>query len=123
MNLVQPAMRRPLTVLVLVIAVGLGAGLALQRMARDIFPPLGAPSIYVAQPYGGVDPAQMEGYLTYYYEYHFLYINWIVYVASKKIQKIALMEIGFYLGTRLSQAMAEVGGYVDRCPAFMPAGA
>src|SRR5213592_3486779 len=85
MNLVQPAMRRPLTVVVLVIAVALGAGLALQRMARDIFPPLGIPTIYVAQPYGGMDPAQMEGYLTYYYEYHFLYITGIEHVASTVI--------------------------------------
>jgi hypothetical protein len=31
----------------------------------------------VAQPYGGMDPAQMEGYLTYYYAYHFLNITGI----------------------------------------------
>ena len=68
MNLLQPAMRRPLTVVVLIIAVMLGALFALKKMARDIFPPLGIPTIYVAQPFGGMDPAQMEGYLTYYYE-------------------------------------------------------
>jgi hypothetical protein len=28
-------------------------------------------------------PAQMEGYLTYYYEYHFLYITGIEHVESK----------------------------------------
>jgi len=37
-------------------------------------PELNLPVIYVAQPYGGMDPAQMEGLLTNYYEYHFLYI-------------------------------------------------
>jgi hypothetical protein len=31
-------------------------------------------------------PAQMEGYLTYYYEYHFLYITGIDHVESKSIQ-------------------------------------
>jgi multidrug efflux pump subunit AcrB len=86
MNLVQTAMRRPLTIVVVVIALVLGAGLALQRMPRDIFPPLGVPTIYVAQPYGGMDPAQMEGYLTYFYEYHFLYITGIEHVESKSIQ-------------------------------------
>ena len=64
MNLVAASLRRPLTVVVLVIAVCLGGWLALQRMARDIFPPLGIPTIYVAQPFGGMDPAQVEGYLT-----------------------------------------------------------
>ena len=60
MNLVASSLRRPFTVIVLVIAVVLGAGLAVDRMARDIFPTLGIPTIYVAQPYGGMDPAQME---------------------------------------------------------------
>ena len=65
MNLVASALRRPITVIVLVIAVVLGAGLAVKKMSRDIFPTLGIPTIYVAQPYGGMDPAQMEGFLTY----------------------------------------------------------
>src|SRR5213592_2697587 len=62
MNLVRPAMRRPLTIVVAVIAVALGSVLALRQMPRDIFPTLGIPTIYVAQPFGGMDPAQMEGY-------------------------------------------------------------
>ena len=53
------------------------AAFAVSRMRIDIFPDLNLPVIYVAQPYGGMDPAQMEGYLVYYYEYHFLYINGI----------------------------------------------
>ena len=122
MNLVQPAMRRPLTVVVLVIAVVLGAGLALQRMARDIFPPLGIPTIYVAQPYGGMDPAQMEGYLTYYYEYHFLYITGIEHVESKSIQGAAIIKLQFYPGTDMAQAMSETVAYVNRARAFMPPG-
>jgi len=32
--------------------------------SRDIFPDLGVPVLYVAQPYGGLDPAQMEGFIT-----------------------------------------------------------
>ncbi len=67
MNLVRASLRRPLTVVVVVLAVVLGAVVALRQMPRDIFPTLGIPTIYVAQPYGGMDPAQMEGYLTYYY--------------------------------------------------------
>ena len=49
MNLVSPSLRRPITVVVLVIAVCLGAWVALQRMTRDIFPPPGIPTIYVTQ--------------------------------------------------------------------------
>src|SRR5215469_9613169 len=68
-------------------------------MPVDIFPKVGDPAIYVAQPYGGMDPAQMEGYLTYYYEYHFLYITGIDRVESKSIQGAALMKLIFHAGS------------------------
>lgn len=122
MNLVHAAMRRPVTVLVIVLAVCLGAGLALKQMQRDIFPDLGIPVIYVAQPYGGMDPAQMEGYLVNYYEYHFLYINGIEHVESKSIQGTGLIKLQFHPGTNMAQAMAETISYVNRSRAFMPPG-
>src|SRR5437867_8560616 len=123
MWLVFTAMRRPITILVAVISIALCSLLAIGRMPVDIFPKLGAPAIYVAQPYGGMDPSQMEGYLTYYYEYHFLYITGIEHVESKNIQGVALMKLVFHPDTDMSQAMAEVVGYVNRARAFMPPGA
>jgi multidrug efflux pump subunit AcrB len=122
MNLPSLALRRPFTVVVLVVAVALAAGLALQRMSRDLFPPLGVPTIYVAQPYGGMDPAQMEGYLTYRYEYHFLYIAGISHVESKSIQGASIMKLQFHPGTDMSQAMSETIAQVNRSRAFMPPG-
>ena len=122
MWLILSALRRPVTVVVAVLAVVMAAGLAVTRMAIDIFPSLGAPTIYVAQPYGGMDPAQMEGYLTYYYEYHFLYIAGIEHVESKNIQGASLMKLVFHPGTDMDQAMGQVVGYVNRSRAFMPPG-
>src|SRR6266545_2683095 len=123
MWLVLSAMRRPVTIVVAVLAVALCSLLALRRMQVDIFPNLGAPAIYVAQPYGGMDPAQMDGYLTYYYEYHFLYINGIEHIESRSIQGAALIKIVFHPDTDMSQAIAQVVGYVNRARAFMPPGA
>ena len=123
MWLVLMALRRPVTILVAVMSIALGSILAIRQMKVDIFPKLGAPAIYVAQPYGGMDPSQMEGYLTYYYEYHFLYITGIEHVESKNIQGVALMKLVFHPETDMSQAMAEVVGYVNRSRAFMPPGA
>src|SRR3954467_12246540 len=122
MNLVSTALRRPLTIIVLVIAVALGAVLAMKRMSRDIFPPLGIPTIYVAQPYGGMDPAQMEGYLTYRYEFHFLYISGSEHVESKSIQGASIMKLQFHPGTDMSAALSETVAYVNRARAFMPPG-
>lgn len=115
-------MRRPITVLVLILALALGAGLAVQRMRVDILPELGTPIIYVAQPYGGMDPGQMEAFVTSYYEYHFLYATGIEHVESKSIQGVSLIKLFFHPGTNMSQALAEIIAYVNRSRAFMPPG-
>jgi multidrug efflux pump subunit AcrB len=140
MNLIHFALRRPKTVVVLLITIvmtGLsvirpgsvdtwlrdrGVELPLKRMAVDIFPALNLPVIYVCQPYGGMDPAQMEGLLTNYYEYHFLYINGIHHVESRNVQGTALMKLQFHPGTNMAQAMAETINYVNRSRAMMPPG-
>src|SRR5262249_19593999 len=123
MNPIVFALRHPITVLVAIVAmVGGSIYLTLQRAKIDIFPELNLPVIYVAQPYGGMDPAQMEGLLTNYYEYHFLYISGIHHVESKNIQGVALMRLYFHPDTDMAQAMAETINYVNRSRAFMPPG-
>ncbi|WP_010587824.1 efflux RND transporter permease subunit [Schlesneria paludicola] len=140
MNPINFALRRPKTVtvaLITIVLIGLsvirpksidswlsqqGIDLPLKRMAVDVFPALNLPVIYVCQPYGGMDPAQMEGLLTNYYEYHFLYINGIHHVESRNIQGMALMKLIFHPGTNMAQAMAETINYVNRSRAFMPPG-
>src|SRR5436305_2826533 len=122
MWLLRTALRRPFTVIVAVIGMALCSILALVRMPIDIFPNLHLPVVYVAQPYGGMSPAQMEGYLVYYYEYHFLYITGIESVESKSIQNVGLLKLTFHPGTDMSQALAQTISYVDRARAFMPYG-
>src|SRR5689334_12415279 len=122
MWLIHAALRRPITILVAVIAVALTAVFAVSRMRTDIFPDLDLPVIYVAQPYGGMSPAQMEGYITYYYEYHFLYVNGIESVESKSIQNTSLLKLTFHAGTDMAEALAQTIGYVNRARAFMPPG-
>jgi multidrug efflux pump subunit AcrB len=122
MWLVRGALRRPITVVIVVIAVALSSILALLRTRVDIFPDLNLPVIYVAQPYGGMSPQQMEGFITYYYEYHFLYINGIENVEAKSIQGTALLRLTFHPGTDMAQALAQTISYVNRAHAFMPPG-
>ncbi|MFO0849349.1 MAG: efflux RND transporter permease subunit [Gemmataceae bacterium] len=122
MNPIAFALRHPVTVLVGVVGVVAAGGLAYARMKADIFPALNLPVIYVCQPYGGMDPQQMEGLIANYYEYHFLYINNIRQVESKNTQGVSLMKLTFHPGTDMAQAMAETVGYVNRSRAFMPPG-
>ena len=121
-KLIISALRHPVTILVTVISILLFSFLAIRNTKVDIFPRLGLPTVYVAQPYGGLSPDQMEGFVTSYYEYHFLYITGVKYVDSRSIQGAAIIKIEFNEGTDMAQAMAEVVGYVNRSRAFMPPG-
>jgi len=122
MNLITAALRRPLTVVVAILGLVFFSGLAIRQMPIDIFPQLGLPTVYVAQPYGGLSPEQVEGLITSYYEYHFLYVTGIKFVDSKSVQGMALLKLQFQPGTDMNQAIAEVVGYVNRARAFMPPG-
>ncbi|MEY4787901.1 MAG: hypothetical protein RLZ61_119, partial [Planctomycetota bacterium] len=66
MNPINFALRRPVTICVMVLGVILAGLLSLSRIKIDIFPSLNLPVLYVCQPYGGMDPAQMEGLLANY---------------------------------------------------------
>ncbi len=122
MNPIVFALRRPVTVLVLMVALLGGGVFSFTKTKVDVFPSLYLPVIYVAQPYGGMDPAQMEGLIANYYEYHFLYIGGIQHVESKSVQGLALMKLYFHPGTDMAQALAETIAYVNRSRAFMPPG-
>src|SRR5436309_15940828 len=122
MWLLNFSLRRPISIFVGAVCLALLAYFSYLRMAVDIFPNLNLPVIIVAQPYGGMDPAQMEGYLVYYYEYHFLYITGIEHVESKSIQNVGLVKLYFQPGTDMSQALAQTISYVERSRAFMPPG-
>src|SRR3981189_2552869 len=122
MNLVSFALRRPISLLMMVVAVALVGFLALDRMSRDIFPDLGVPVLYVAQPYGGMDPAQMEGFIVNYYEFHFLYITGIELLLCNQPHGVGLIKLQFHPGTNMAQATAETVGFVDSSGASLTRG-
>ena len=121
-RLIQFALRKPIAIIVLVLGIVLFSVLAIRKTSIDIFPFINAPTIYVAQTYGGLSPQQMEGFITSYYEYHFLYITGIKAVESRSIQGLALVKLQFHEGTDMANAMAEVISYVSRSRSFMPPG-
>ena len=108
--------------MVAVLAIVLGSILAVSRMKVDIFPDLNLPVIYVVQPYGGMDAAQMEGFVVSEYEQHFFYVSGIDHVESRTIQSASVMKIVFRPDVNMSEAMAQVQAQVERSRAYMPPG-
>lgn len=121
-KLIQLALRKPIAIIVLVVGIVIFSILSIRKTPIDIFPAVNAPTIYVAQTYGGLSPQQMEGYVASYYEYHFLYVTGIKAVESKSIQGLSLIKLQFHEGTNMANAMAEVISYVNRARSFMPPG-
>jgi multidrug efflux pump subunit AcrB len=122
MDLTSAALRRPATVLVAVLALAGLAALAVTAMPMDVFPQLDAPVIYVAQPYGGMAPMEMEGYIVNYYEQNFLYLSGLQQIESRSIQNVGLIKLSFHPGTDMSQASAQTTAYIARALAYMPSG-
>ena len=88
MNVTVFAMRRPVTMVMIVVALlGLGI-LALSQMRVDIFPAINAPQIYVVNNYAGMDPSQIEGIITNVYEQNFQYVDGLKGIESKNIQNL-----------------------------------
>ena len=92
MNPIVFALRRPVTVMMIVLALGLGGAFSIVRMQKDIFPSLNQPVLYVIHNYGGMDPKQIEGLITNVYELFFQYINGIEHVESRSVQSMNSLE-------------------------------
>ena len=122
MNPTIVAMRRPVTTLMLVVALISAGGLAYQRMRVDIFPSLNTPKIYVYLDYIGMSPDQMEGFIVNQLELYFQYVDGIKDINTRNIQQVALCELSFFNGTEMGQAMAQVVAMSDRSLSWMPKG-
>src|ERR1700723_721424 len=119
MWLIRLAMKRPVTIIVLVTALVLMAGLAIFRMRIDIFPDINLPRITVIQPYGGMRPSQMEGYLVSFYAQPVFYITGVAQITSHSIQSADVMDIYFQPDPNMSDAMSQVVAQVERSRAYM----
>src|SRR5580698_11031117 len=122
MGLIRLALRKPITILVLVAGLlffGIGA---VQSIKIDIFPKLDLPVIYISHPYGGFTPDQMETYFGKQYVSLLLYVGGVKSIESRNIQSLTLLKLTFYPGTDMAQAASEVTGYITRAQANFPPG-
>ncbi|HTH82860.1 MAG TPA: efflux RND transporter permease subunit, partial [Mucilaginibacter sp.] len=122
MGLIKGALRRPITVLVIVAGLfffGIGA---VRSIKIDIFPDLNLPVIYISHPYGGYTPNQMESYFGKQYVNLLLYVSGVKSIETKNITGLTLIKLTFYEGTNMAQAAAEVTAYTNRAQASFPSG-
>src|SRR6516165_1923726 len=122
MNPIVFALRRPITVMMLVLALGLGGAYSIVQMQKDIFPAFNQPVLYVIHNYGCMDPKQIEGLITNQYELFFQYVNSVEHVESRSIQSMVMLKLFFLPGTDMAEATAQTVAYCNRALAIMPVG-
>lgn len=122
MGLIKSALRKPITILVIVAGVFFFGMNAIRNIKIDIFPDLNLPVIYVSHPYGGYAPSQMEAYFGKQYVNLMLYVSGVKSIETRNIQGLTLMKLTFYEGTNMAQAAAEVTAFANRAQAIFPAG-
>jgi multidrug efflux pump subunit AcrB len=122
MKLILFALRKPISVLVFVSAMFFFGVSALRTIKIDIFPQLDMPVLYIANPYGGFTPSQMETFFAKQYINTLLYVNGIRSIETKNVQGLTLIKLNFYPGTNMAQAAAEVTAASNRAQVLFPPG-
>ncbi|SDF58225.1 Multidrug efflux pump subunit AcrB [Dyadobacter soli] len=117
------SLKRPIAVLVFVMGLVVFSIMSATKIPVDIFPKLNSPVIYVIEPYGGMSPAQMEGFFATRMQDQFLYIGGIKEISSRSVQGLTIVKLSFYEGSDMAQAAAEVAIQVNRAMKFFPPGA
>ncbi|QJB31778.1 efflux RND transporter permease subunit [Chitinophaga oryzae] len=122
MNLIRFALRKPITIMVLVAGLFFFGIKAVTTIKIDIFPKLDMPVIYLSHPFGGYTSTQMESFFGKQYINILLFVNGVKSVETKNIQGLTLIKINFYPGTNMAQAAAEVSAFSNRIQAIFPPG-
>ena len=116
------SLQRPIAVLVAILGLLIFSILAIVTIPVDIFPKLNLPTIYIAQPYGGMDARQMEGFIATRYQNQLLYVTGIKDIEVRNVQGLCLVKCSFYEDVNMAQASGEVANQVNRVMSYMPPG-
>src|SRR5437868_12145607 len=122
MGLIKSALRKPISILVIVAGLFFFGINAVRNIKIDIFPDLNLPVIYISHPYGGFTPNQMESYFGKQYVNLLLYVSGVKSIETRNITGLTLMKLTFYEGTNMAQAAAEVTAFTNRAQAIFPPG-
>ncbi|MGV8879627.1 MAG: efflux RND transporter permease subunit [Sphingobacteriaceae bacterium] len=123
MNLIRFALRKPIAIMVIVLAIAFFSYNTIKKINVDIFPEVELPAMYIAMPYGGLSPAYMDGFMANEFQKVLLFVSGVKNIDFKSIQGLTLMKLTFYPGTNMAQAAGEVSTSVSRAMGFLPPGA
>ncbi|MBY0341850.1 MAG: efflux RND transporter permease subunit [Rhodocyclaceae bacterium] len=124
MWIVDIALRRPYTFLVMALLILLSAPLALKRMSTDIFPEIDIPVISIIWNYNGLSAQEMGQRITAINERLLTTtVNDIEHIESQSLAGVAVIKVFFQPGANIQTALAQVTSVVQTMLRQLPAGA
>src|SRR6201988_2018025 len=121
--IVQIALKRPYTFVVLAVLILIFGGRAALRTPTDVFPNVGIPVVAAVWTYNGLMPSDMSGRGVYYYERALTTtVSNIEHIESESLYRYGIGKIYFQPGTDVSGAEAQVTAISQTVIKQMPAG-
>jgi len=120
---VQLALRRPYTFVVLSFLIAIFGGLAALRTPTDIFPNINIPVVSVVWTYTGLLPNDMSGRVIYFYErYLTAQVADIEHIESQSLSSYGVVKIFFQKGVNIRTALAQVTAASQTVLKLLPPG-
>jgi len=121
--IVQVALKRPYTFIVLAFVIAIFGSLSALRTPTDIFPSINIPVVSVVWTYSGLLPKDMSDRVIYYYERQLTsQVNGIEHVESQSLSGYGVVKIFFQKGVDIGAALAQVTAVSQTVLKLLPAG-
>src|ERR1700756_2213150 len=109
MWIVEVALKRPYTFIVLAVLIAIFGSLAALRTPTDIFPSINIPVVSVVWTYSGLLPKDMSDRVIYYYERQLTsQVNGIEHMESESLSGYGVVNLYFHKGANIGSALAQV---------------
>jgi multidrug efflux pump subunit AcrB len=123
MWIVEVALKRPYTFIVLAVLIAIFGSLAALRTPTDIFPSINIPVVSVVWTYSGLLPKDMSDRVIYYYERNLTsQVGGIEHIESQSLDGYGIVKIFFQKNADIRTALAQVTAASQTVLKLLPAG-
>src|SRR4030095_10160956 len=123
MWIVQLALRRPYTFVVMALVMSVLGVVSIVSMPKDIFPVIDIPVVSAIWSYGGLSPDEMQNRITTVVERAMTTtVNDIEHIESQSLRGISIIKVFFQPGASVSAAVAQVNAISETLLRPLPPG-
>jgi len=122
MKFTEFPVKRPVTIIMMMLIVLVLGGISLSRLTVDLMPQIKFPNVSVVTTYSGVAPEEIEKSLTRPLESAVRNVPGIKNVTSSSVEGVSLITAEFPWGTNLDEASAAIRDRIGMVKKYLPDG-